>query len=363
MFLARREKLAQRLQKQNIDVAVFVPGPNLYYFTGLLLTASERLQLAVITKEGELIYIVPQVELSKVESIPSDHLFWYTDEQGPAQALVEAKKRLSASTLTIGIEYRHMRVMEMKAVETLAGTNMVDLETLINSLRMLKDQQEIELMKTAVKICEESLDAVVPRIKSGVSEREIAAHLEFEMRKRGSQGTPFGTIVASGYRGALPHGRASDKIIEQGELVVLDFGSIYEGYVADITRTVAVGKIDDELKKIYSIVKEAQQASVESIRPGITAHNVDEAARKVICDHGYGEYFTHRTGHGLGLSGHEAPYMMQNNGTILEVGMTFTVEPGIYLPGKGGVRIEDNLLVTVDGVENLMNYTKELLVL
>nr|AAN04035.1 proline dipeptidase [Geobacillus stearothermophilus] len=228
---------------------------------------------------------------------------------------------------------------------------------------MYKDDQEIELFKKAVQIVEESLEATLPYIKPGAVELEIAAQLEYEMRKRGSEGIPFGTIVASGYRSALPHGRASNKVINSGELVVLDFGSIYRGYVADITRTVAVGEITDELKEIYEVVREAQQAAIDIIKPGITAHEVDETARKIIREKGYGNYFTHRTGHGIGLSGHEAPYIMQNNQLVLKPGMAFTVEPGIYLPGKGGVRIEDNIVITENGFINLMSYHKDLITL
>ncbi|MFY0543127.1 M24 family metallopeptidase [Brevibacillus sp. H7] len=362
MFEARRNKLVQELRERNMDAAVIVPGPNLYYFTGLHLKQSERLTLAILTKEGELSFVVPQVELTKVESATNGRIFWYTDEQGAGKALAEARAALG-SLGKVGVEFGQMRVMELKAAEALGAASTEDVSAAIDSLRMFKDQQEVEQLKKAVQIIEESLEATLPFIKPGVSELEVAAHLEYEMRKRGSEGTPFGTIVASGYRGALPHGRASSKVIENGELVVLDFGAICGGYVGDITRTIAVGDVSDELKEIYEVVREAQQAAVDVIKPGITAHEVDETARKIIRERGFGDYFTHRTGHGIGLSGHEAPYMMQNNKLVLKPGMAFTVEPGIYLPNKGGVRIEDNLVVTEDGFINLMTYRKDLITL
>lgn len=362
MFEQRRNKLAQRLKEYHLDACILVPGPNLYYFTGLKLKQSERLTLALLTKEGELVLVVPQVELSKAESVENSRIFWYSDEQGPRKALLEAKAALGQLG-KVGVEYGHMRVMELKAVEALAATSMEDVSGIIDSLRMYKDLQEIEQLQKAVKIIEESLDATLSYIKAGVSELEIAAQLEYEMRKRGSEGTPFDTIVASGYRGALPHGRASNKIIQSGELVVLDFGAMYGGYVGDITRTIAVGQISDELKEIYEVVREAQQAAVAAIQPGITAHTVDETARNIIREKGYGQYFTHRTGHGIGLDGHEEPYIMQNSQLILKPGMAFTVEPGIYLPNKGGVRIEDNIVVTENGFINLMSYRKDLITL
>ncbi|MBB6283611.1 M24 family metallopeptidase [Geobacillus subterraneus] len=362
VFEIRRKKLADMMKDNNLDAVVIVPGTNMYYFTGLQLKQSERLSLALLSKEGELTFIVPQVELTKVQEITSSRIFWYTDEQGAGKALSEAKKELGQLG-KVGVEYGNMRVMELKATEALGATSTEDASTIIDSLRMYKDDQEIELFKKAVQIVEESLEATLPYIKRGAVELEIAAQLEYEMRKRGSEGTPFGTIVASGYRSALPHGRASNKVINSGELVVLDFGSIYRGYVADITRTVAVGEITDELKEIYEVVREAQQAAIDIIKPGITAHEVDETARKIIREKGYGNYFTHRTGHGIGLSGHEAPYIMQNNQLVLKPGMAFTVEPGIYLPGKGGVRIEDNIVITENGFINLMSYHKDLITL
>jgi len=362
VFETRKNKLVRLLKEQNLDSVVIIPGPNLYYFTGLQLKQSERLNLAILTKDGELSFVVPQVEVSKVESETDGRIFWYTDEQGAGKALAECKAACGPLG-KVGIEYGNMRVMELKAAEALEASATEDISSLIDSLRMYKDEQEIENFRIAVKIVEESLEATLPYIKPGANELDIAAQLEYEMRRRGSQGTPFGTIVASGYRGALPHGRASNKTIERGELVVLDFGSIYAGYVADITRTVAVGEISDELKEIYAVVKEAQQAAVDAIKPGVTCHEIDDTARKLIRDKGYGEYFTHRTGHGIGLGAHEAPYIMQTNQLVLKSGMSFTVEPGIYLPKKGGVRIEDNIVITEDGFINLMSFTKDLITL
>lgn len=363
MFEARRRKMAELLKAGGMDAGITVPGPNMYYFTGLQMKPTERLSLAIITKEGQLVFVVPQVELSKVQATTqADSIFWYTDEQGPQGALQEAKQALG-SLSHVGVEYGHMRVMEMEAVRSIGAARTSNLDLTIDQLRMFKDQQEIELMTAAVQICEESFEAALPFIKAGKSEVEVAAYLEFEMRKRGSEGTPFGTTVASGARGALPHGRATEKIIEEGDLIVIDFGSIYKGYVADTCRTVAIGSISDELREIYEVCKVAQQAALDVIKPGITAHEVDEAARSYIRDQGYGQYFTHRTGHGLGLSGHEEPYMMQYNKLVLKPGMAFSVEPGIYLPDKGGVRIEDTPIVTEDGYFNPMKFTKDLITL
>lgn len=360
MFQKRREKLVSRMQQQQIDIAILVPGSNMYYFTGLQLKQSERLTLAVISANNQLFFLVPQVELTKVGN--GGVILSYSDEEGPAQAIQQLKKEFGALH-TLGVEFDTMHVKEQKAIEKLTYDNLCDIGDSIRELRMKKDDHEIALMRQAVQIVEESLEATLPTIRAGVSEMEVAAQLEYEMRRRGSEGTPFGTIVASGYRGALPHGRASTKKIESGELIVIDFGAVYKGYVADMTRTIALGDVSSTLKTIYNIVKQANETAIAAIKPGMTAHDIDDIARKIIRDAGYGDYFTHRLGHGIGLSAHEEPYLMQRNQLVLKPGMAFTVEPGIYVQDVGGVRIEDNLIVTESGYENLMNYSKELIIL
>ncbi|MGG2106456.1 M24 family metallopeptidase [Lysinibacillus pakistanensis] len=360
MYTKRREKLVSLMKKSSIDMAVLVPGPNMYYFTGLHLKQSERIALAIITKDEKLYFLMPQVELNKMDAQNSNATFSYSDEEGPFHALTQLKQQIGLLGI-VGVEFDSMHVKEQRTIEGLTYEHLYDIGEVIRELRINKDSNEIQLMRQAVNIVEESLKATLPMIKAGISEMEVAAQLEYEMRRRGSEGTPFGTIVASGYRGALPHGRASTKTIEAGELIVLDFGSIYKGYVADITRTVAVGEISPTLEKIYSIVKQANEAAIETIKPGKTAHEIDNTARAIIQNAGYGKFFTHRLGHGVGLSAHEEPYLMQHNNVVLKTGMAFTIEPGIYVKDVGGVRIEDNLIVTEDGYENLMTFSKELI--
>lgn len=361
MFQTRREKLVSRMQ-QHMDIAILVPGPNMHYFTGLHLKQSERLTFAVITANNDLYFILPQVELNKVDLSNGGVILSYSDEEGPTLAIQRLKKEMG-TLQTIGVEFDTMRVHEQKSIEMLTYENLSDIGESIRELRMKKDPQELAYMRQAVQIVEESLAATLPTIQVGVTEMEVAAQLEYEMRRRGSEGTPFGTIVASGYRGALPHGRASTKKIEAGEFIVIDFGAIYKGYVADMTRTVALGDVSPTLQNIYSLVKQANEAAIEAIKPGTTAQSLDCIAREIIRDGGYGDYFTHRLGHGIGLSAHEEPYLMQRNSLVLEEGMAFTVEPGIYIQDVAGVRIEDNLIVTNNGYENLMTFSKELIIL
>ncbi len=230
----------------------------------------------------------------------------------------------------------------------------------VEVFRIKKGPDEIRKLSEAARIAGEALMAVLPGI-SGRREDDVAFQLEIEMRKRGAESLGFPTIVASGPRGALPHAHPTDRRIQPGELVTIDFGAQYEGYKSDETVTVAVGEVSNELKRMYQIVADAQAAGIEAAVPGASSYAVDHAARRVIEEAGYGPYFGHGTGHGVGLEVHESPYTvkMPEAGVALEPGMTLTVEPGIYIPGLGGVRLEDTLLITETGNKRLTTVAKE----
>ncbi|TVT27414.1 aminopeptidase P family protein [Salinicoccus cyprini] len=353
-------KLLTLMRQNDVDTTFIVPGPNMLYFTGLKIKQSERVTFLVILRNGEIHSLVPEVEQDKFKAVFENNVISYKDEEGIEGALQQLKAVLPQEDFRASVEYSNCRVTEYRVFQSL-GCELTNADHLIDSLRLIKEDQEITELQNAAKVLEDSFKATLPFIKPDITEVEIAAQLEYEMKKRGSAGTPFETIVASGPRGASPHGRAGAKKIAAGELVVIDFGCIIDGYVGDICRTVAVGNISDEARKAYEIVKEAQQHAVNLIKPGITAGEIDEAARSIIRSHGYGAYFNHRTGHGLGINPHEEPYIMQNNDQALEPGMVFSVEPGIYLPNKFGIRIEDTIAVTEDGHINLMNLEKDLI--
>ncbi len=251
----------------------------------------------------------------------------------------------------------------IKMRENLEGIEPVPLGEELNLLRAVKDREEMEIIRTAARISEKALEHVLPMIKPGVTEREISKELEVFMIRAGCTGPAFDFIVASGWRSAMPHGVAADKKIEYGDLVTIDFGGKYEGYCSDMTRTFVVGKCSQKQKEIYETVLAAQHAALEQIRATLRGCDADSTARSVIEKAGYGEYFGHGLGHGVGLEVHEAPVLGPKSETILEPGMTVTVEPGIYMEGFGGVRIEDLVVVTDNGVENLNNFPKELMVL
>jgi Xaa-Pro aminopeptidase len=225
----------------------------------------------------------------------------------------------------------------------------------------VKDAGELAVIREAVALADQTFTHILPHLKPGVAERDIAIEIEYFMKRAGAEGEAFGTIVASGARSAMPHGRASTKLLEAGDFVTMDFGARWNGYHSDLTRTVVLGKASDRQREIYAIVREAQETGLRAIRAGVTGKDADAAARKVIEDRGYGDHFGHGLGHGLGRSVHDGGSLSPRSDTTLAAGMVMTVEPGVYIEGWGGVRIEDDVVVTETGCEVLTRSTKELL--
>ncbi|MBQ6707036.1 MAG: aminopeptidase P family protein [Clostridia bacterium] len=234
----------------------------------------------------------------------------------------------------------------------------------LSSMRQVKDEKELSLLREAQRLTEKGFEHILPFLTTGISERDAALELEFFMRRQGADGVSFDFIVISGKNTSRPHGVPTDKVIEPGDFVTMDFGALYRGYHADMTRTVAIGEVTDEMKRVYDTVLSAQQTALSVLRAGISGKVGDEAARRVIEKAGYGDYFGHGTGHGVGLEIHEAPRLSPRaSDDPLPVGAVVTVEPGIYLPGRFGVRIEDMVVLTENGCENLTRTPKELLIL
>ncbi|MCG0239061.1 MAG: Xaa-Pro peptidase family protein [Firmicutes bacterium] len=244
-----------------------------------------------------------------------------------------------------------------------AGVELVPAAGLVERLRQIKDPEEVAAIRRAAAIADAAFQHILGYIRPGVTEREVALELEFFMKRQGASALAFDTIVASGPRSSLPHGVASDRVIGRGEFVTLDFGCVYQGYCSDMTRTVMVGEPDEKQREIYEIVLTAQRLGVEAARPGITGRELDAVCRDYIAQRGYGEYFGHGTGHGVGLYIHEEPRVSQRGETVLEPGHVVTIEPGIYLPGWGGVRIEDLVVITETGAEVLSQSPKDLIIL
>lgn len=236
---------------------------------------------------------------------------------------------------------------------------LVGIEGVVESLRIIKDETEVNIIRQAAQIADEAFSHILTFIRPGITELDVSNELEFFMRKKGAECSSFDIIVASGPRSALPHGRASERVIQPNEFVKMDYGARFKGYVSDLTRTVVIGEPSDKHREIYNIVLEAQLKGVNDIKPGMTGKEADALTRDVITKYGYGPQYSHTTGHGIGIDIHEGPRLAATSDTVLEPGMVVTVEPGIYIPDFGGVRIEDDVLITENGREILTKSTKE----
>jgi Xaa-Pro aminopeptidase len=320
--------------------------------------------VAFLSREGELAFVLPDFEVSQVsERLGLEcHFFPYSDEEGPESAFCLAGKNLGLSGATIGIDYLHTRVLELRLIEIAArGCTVIDARPIFAQLRSVKDAAEVRAMQQAVMITEVAIRQTVAQVQPGQTELDVQHILHRELINAGAEDLAFTPIVVSGPRSALQHAISTDRRLQVGDLLLIDCGARFQHYTSDVTRTFALGSVGTKLKEVYEVVVEANAAARGVVAPGVPVQEVDRAARRVINRAGYGEFFVHRTGHGLGLEIHEAPYVVEGNQELLRPGMTFTVEPGVYLPGLGGVRIEDDLLVTEEGHVSLTGYSRELL--
>lgn len=362
---ARHDKLRRELFANGLDAIVINPGPTMTYLTGVHFHLSERPVVAIFEPGDVPAIVLPRLELAKIEALDFEvRAFPYTEDLSTwEEAFRRAADACDLSGNRIGIEPRNLRVLELRLLEAAApGATFVSGETVLNALRMFKDDDEIAMMRRAVNLAQTALKDTLGRVREGITERELAAELTVQMIRGGSSPVlPFNPIVAFGPETANPHATPRDVKLAYGDLVLIDWGANLHGYMSDLTRTFAFGEIDPELIRVARIVEEANEAAREIAEFGVTAGDVDRAAREVIEGAGYGDHFIHRTGHGLGLEAHEAPYIRAGNDQELQPGMTFTIEPGIYLPGRGGVRIEDDVALTVDGLESLSDAPRGLI--
>ncbi len=368
----RLARLQAALQAAACDGMVVVCGASLRYLTGLTMHAHERLIVLLLPATPQPPFLVlPVLEQARASATLAAHglpivCVGWPDETGPTAALVTATAQLFGERPAplLAVEHLAMRVMELRALEAvIPALHTTDATPLLAGLRMVKDADELAAMRAAVQIIEASLQQIIPSIKAGVTERELAAQWRAATLALGADEEAFGCIVASGPNSANPHHANSDRPFAPGDLIILDGGAVYQGYVSDITRTVALGTPSATARTIYDLVLAANTAGRAAVQPGTTGAAIDAATRAVIASGGYGEQFIHRTGHGIGMETHELPNIVAGSTTPLVAGMTFTIEPGIYLAGVGGVRIEDDLLVTATGGESLTTFPRELLVL
>lgn len=364
--MRRIEKLQVKLREAGMDTAVLMPGPNLLYFSGIHAHASERPLLLFVPAEGEPAIVCPFLEAPKAEQagLAAGRVFAWRDGEGFAGAFAQVSEQLGLAGQTIAAEKLYMRLLELETLQGVAANlTIAHLDPIANGLRLVKDADEISRMIRATAVAEEAMQWVLPRIQTGQTEKHVAMMLTQALGDAGSEGVPFGPIVSSGPNAASPHAVPTTRPLVAGDLVVIDWGAIVEDYPSDITRTYAVGEVSAAHRHIYETVRRANEAGKAACRPQNSCGDVDDAARKVIDDEGFGDYFIHRTGHGLGLEVHEEPSIVGGNEMVLREGMTFTVEPGIYVPNEVGVRIEDDVLITAEGHRSLSSLTRELVMI
>ena len=364
---ARQARLAASIQDAGLNGLILNPGPSLVYLTGLHFHLSERPVVVIFIPGGDHVVVLPELETAKVQdlSYPLQAFPYGEDPTTWVQAFAQAARAAHLDSGKLGVEPRGLRFLELQLLEqALPQAEFVSAEGVIAFLRMVKDEVEINCMQQAADIAQQALEATLPIIKVGVTEVEISAALTLQLLRHGSNpNLPTFPIVSGGPNSANPHAHPSDRPLSPGDLLVIDYGANVDGYFSDITRTFAIGEVEPEYRQIAEIVLQANKAGREAVKPGVTAGSVDAAAREVIEQAGYGKYFFHRTGHGLGLEVHEDPYIRAGSPLLLEPGMTFTVEPGIYLPGRNGVRIEDDVLVTPQGVHSFSSLPRGLVTL
>lgn len=352
--MSRLTKLNQSLKEKHLEAVVILSDYNRRYLSGFTGTSG-----ALIITESKQLLITDFRYIEQATSQAPD--FTIIKQQG---ALIdEVKQQLEQLNVqNVGFE-GNLVSYDTYLQLSKSYISLISISGLVEQIREVKDESEIAIIQKAAEIVDQTYEYVLEIAKAGMTEQELKAKLESKMLSLGAEGPSFDTIVASGYRGALPHGVASEKVIEQGDLITLDFGAYYQGYASDITRTFAIGEPDPKLKEIYQIVLDANLKAVAAAKPGMSGKALDAIARDYITEHGYGDAFGHSLGHGIGLDVHEGPNLSRKSENELEPNNCVTIEPGIYIDGLGGVRIEDDILITENGCEYFTKSTKNLIIL
>jgi len=363
----RIRELKDRLKTENLDALLITNSQNQGYLTdfpdpsGFLLVA-----------EREIVFITDFCYLQEVHKSHSSIRVvafgeprpFGREEQGPSrlETLAGILRELEVERLgfeAAGITYSDYQELAKK----LSFVKLIPARGLVEEMRLIKDGQEVGRLKRAAQIGDRVFEDIVDFIKPGLAEYEVANRLEYLIKEGGAQRSAFSIVVGSGHRTSLPHAAPTDKVLRAGDVIVLDYGVHFRGYNSDMTRTLFLGRMTERQRDIYSVVLQTQLDALDSVRPGMRCSELDQVAREVIAREGYGEFFGHGLGHGIGRDVHEAPRLAQDNDSSLEAGMLITIEPGIYIPDWGGVRIEDTVLVTPEGCEALTRAPKELMVL
>ncbi|OOE02639.1 peptidase M24 family protein [Anoxybacillus kestanbolensis] len=360
--MERISKLQQKLKETNASWAFITSTANVFYFSNFYSNPHERLLAIVIFPNDEPFLICPEMDANQAKQAGWPYaIVSYDDVHNPWRMLSNELNKRNVQTEQIGIEKSHVTVSRLEQLQSyFPHASFVDLTDTLHELRMIKDEKELQTLRQAAELADFAVDIGVHSIKEGRTELEIIATIEYELKKKGVRTMAFDTMVLVGTNSAHPHGVPGMNRIQSGDFVLFDLGIVLDGYCSDITRTVVFGQPTEEQKRIYNTVLQAQQAAIHTCQIGASIGSIDKAARSRIEQEGYGAYFPHRIGHGLGIDVHEYPSMNATNTMPLQAGMVFTIEPGIYVPSVGGVRIEDDVYMTEKGPLLLTTYPKEL---
>ena len=349
------------LQENNIDAAFITTPDNVFYLSGFSSDPHERLLGVMVFKNAQPFMICPKMEVPDAKSAGwSYEVVGHDDTENAWEIFHNTAETRNVPLNTIAIEKNHLTVERLESLQAFyPATNFVAIDEQLNNMRLVKSKDELEKLREAAKLADYAIEVGCHELAEGKTEIEVLSTIEAAMKEIGVY-MSFDTMVLTGLNAASPHGTPGTQKIQKGDLVLFDLGVIYEGYCSDITRTVAFGEPSEAQKTVYEAVKNANEAAIAAVKPGVRAMDLDKIARDVIREAGYGEYFTHRLGHGLGISVHEFPSVHGANEIAIKEGMVFTIEPGIYKGDTAGVRIEDDVYVTADGVEVLTSFPKEL---
>jgi len=357
VYRNRIERAQQIMRERGVDALILGPGSDLLYLTGYNIHSSERLTALLVFAHADHRLYIPELEASRVTD-PSLSLVIWKESESPTKLISKELATKGVQTIAVGDQLWSIFLLTLQ--EDIKHVRWIPASTILAPMRLIKTAEEVEFMKRAGKVADRVWERILTIDPRGLTERKMAQIVSDLLLEEGAEDIAF-NIVASGPNSASPHHSPSSRTISEGDMVIFDYGGPLMGYNSDITRTLHVGRVDEEELKVYKAVKEAQQLAFLAVKPGIPAREVDRAARDHLGSLGLDKFFIHRTGHGLGLDVHEPPYITPDSDLQLQEGMVFSIEPGVYIPGKFGVRIEDIVVVTQQGAERLNLATRELI--
>ncbi|MFW2543689.1 M24 family metallopeptidase [Primorskyibacter sp. 2E107] len=355
------EKLSairEAMAEQGVDLVALGPGAHMHWVLGWHPHPDERLTLLAIGQDSAY-FVVPSVNAEQAGAHAGLPLITWKDEDGPGGALLSLAQKIGQATRLV-LDETMRTDFSLPLIDVFNGAEPVFADQLVGALRMIKDTEELAKLKASAAVADQAMQAGFAAIRPGLTETQVAQAMRDSFASAGAQ-VAF-TLCASGPNGAFPHHSTGERVLEEGDAIVFDIGAGFGGYPSDITRMAAVGRVPEGYDAVHAVVEAAWQAAAAAAKPGVAAHVVDDAARKVISDAGYGAYFVHRTGHGLGLEVHEPPYLTSSSETILKEGMVFSIEPGIYIPGRFGIRLEDIVILGANGVERLSGLSRDVVI-